>query len=139
MRSRKGFTLLELLVVIAIIATLISVLVPAVSCARRKAMRTACATSLHEVSRAMWSYSVSNDSRVPYGESPMTNGGLLPGFGDKNVPDEELDPFNRELWPISLPNLLMPHYIGENRDIFVCPAALLGWPSSFAACGAASF
>lgn len=128
MRSRRGFTLLELLVVIAIIATLISVLVPAVSCARRKAMRAACATHLNEISRAMWSYSVSNDSRVPYVESPMTNGGLLPGFGDNSTPDEELNPYDRELWPLSLPNLLMPDYIGENRDIFVCPAALLGWP-----------
>ncbi|MFQ5501420.1 MAG: type II secretion system protein [Phycisphaerae bacterium] len=124
MNRRTAFTLIELLVVVAIIAILIGILVPAVSAAKRQAYRTTCQTRLHEITRALWAYSVANDSRVPYVESPMTN----QGFGDADVPDEQVDPYDRVRWEFSLQNVLMPLYLGEDRKIFVCPAAIRGWP-----------
>ncbi len=128
MNRRTAFTLLELLVVIAVIALLISILLPALSTARRRAQRLTCQTRLHQIGTAIWEYSAANNDRVPYVFSPMTNGGLVPGFGSANFTDDEIDPYNRELWPYSLQNVLMPLYLGTDRQIFTCPSANRGWP-----------
>lgn len=53
---KSGFTLIELLVVIAIIATLISILLPALSGARKHSQATRCAVNLHHVGQAMSAY-----------------------------------------------------------------------------------
>lgn len=121
---RGAFTLIELLVSVGIIATLISITLPALSSAKRQAQITGCQAKLREVSQALWAYSVSNDARVPYIVSPLVNG----KFNNASVPDADIDPFNRDLWPDSLQNILMPLYLGENRKIFTCPAANRGWP-----------
>lgn len=127
-RAVRAFTLIELLVSITIMSTLMAVLVPALSSAKREAMRIACQHNLHEMGKALWAYSVANDSRLPCVVSPMTNGGGTPGFGNGSSTNDQIDPFNRELWPISFQNLMMPLYLGSDSKIFVCPAAVRGWP-----------
>ncbi len=51
-----GFTLVELLVVISIVVILISLLLPALSRAKELALRTACASNLHQLGVALFAY-----------------------------------------------------------------------------------
>lgn len=124
MKQKSAFTLIELLVVTSIISLLVAIALPALSAARRHGTKMTCQTRMHEIARAIWAYSVSNDSRVPYVVSPMVNN----KFDKPSVPDEEINPYDRERWPMSLQNVLMPIYIGEDEKIFTCPAATVGWP-----------
>ena len=55
---RCAFTLVELLVVIGIIATLIGLLLPALSRARESSNRTACLSNLRSLAHAMFIYDV---------------------------------------------------------------------------------
>lgn len=122
--ATSGFTLIELLVSVTIISLLISIILPAMAAVRRHTTKMTCQTRMHEIARAIWAYSVANDSRVPYVVSPMVNN----KFDKQSVPDEEIDPYDRERWPLSLQNLLMPTYLGLDEKIFTCPAAKVGWP-----------
>jgi prepilin-type N-terminal cleavage/methylation domain-containing protein/prepilin-type processing-associated H-X9-DG protein len=62
---RSGFTLIELLVVIAIIAILISILLPALSAARKQSQATRCSANLHHVGQAMAGYLGENNGVYP--------------------------------------------------------------------------
>lgn len=132
--QRHGFTLIELLVTISIIAVLLAILLPSLRSARAEAKRIVCSTHLHEISGAIWNYWTEHNGRVPFVKSPMTNGGAIidegvaPGFGDGTTPSAELNPFDRELWPESLPNVLMPAQLGNDQSVFACPSAVNGWP-----------
>jgi len=137
----RAFTLVELLVVISIIALLIAMLLPSLRRARDQAKSVACAANLKQINDAIWSYGTECEGRVPYVVTPMNDGtatgaNTVPGWQSATA-DDELDPFNRrELamppekpgWPQSLPNVLMPTYIGGASGLFVCPGAQVGWP-----------
>lgn len=121
---RKAFTLIELLVAVAVIAILIAVLLPALGSARDRARQTVCASNLRQIGVGLYNYWTVENGRVPYVWSPMTNN----FFGRQGTDDAAIDPFDRALWPFSLPNVLMPTHLGEERRLFVCPSAVNGWP-----------
>lgn len=127
---RSAFTLIELLVVVSIVTALVSILVPSLHRARAQAKEVVCQSQLRQIGIGLWNYMTESNGHLPYVKSPMTNGNGLavPGFGNPNSPSADIDPFDRQRWPLSLANLLMPTHVGNNPAIFVCPSAVNGWP-----------
>ncbi|MBN2563203.1 MAG: type II secretion system protein [Phycisphaerae bacterium] len=64
--QQPGFTLIEILVVIACIATLVGIVVPAMSSARQRANEVVCAVRLREWGMAFSAYANGNDGFWPH-------------------------------------------------------------------------
>src|SRR4051794_3125372 len=62
---RKAFTLVELLVVIGIIAVLISILLPALSKARKAANTIKCSANIRSILQGMQLYAAQNRDAIP--------------------------------------------------------------------------
>jgi prepilin-type N-terminal cleavage/methylation domain-containing protein len=82
-RLPGGFTLIELLATIAIISVLISILLPALSGARKSSRGLLCQTRLRSQGQAMMQYADAHESDVPLGETANLHyaAALLPGLG----------------------------------------------------------
>lgn len=70
----KGFTLIELLMVIAIIGILASMILPALSKAKGKALRISCVNNLRQTGLAFRMWADDNDGRFPW-RLPAGSGG----------------------------------------------------------------
>ena len=62
--KKTGFTLIELLVVIAIISLLMSIVMPGLSMAKKKAASTACLSNVRQMSIAWYMYQEDNSGRI---------------------------------------------------------------------------
>ncbi len=101
-RLLVGFTLIELLVVIGIIAILASLLLPALSGAKRRAQVAACISNLRQLGLALHLYVEDNQNHLPICAWP------LPSQGTNQPPLP------------SITTTLMPYLKG--KDVFRCPA-----------------
>ena len=95
----KGFTLVELLVVIGIIAVLISILLPALSRARKQGLELACASNLKQMGIAMTMY--------------INESGFYPGAYGKDYGSKKF----LATWAPRL-----SRQIGDSTKVFWCPA-----------------
>src|SRR5689334_16378669 len=61
----RGFTLVELLVVLGILTVLIGLLLPAITRARKQALRVVCQSNLRQVGHAVLAYAEANRGSFP--------------------------------------------------------------------------
>jgi prepilin-type N-terminal cleavage/methylation domain-containing protein len=89
--EKKGFTLIELLVVIAIIALLLSIVMPGLTLAKKKAASIICLTNAKNLSLGWYAYKEDNDGRImsaemngiPRGSTLGNLSGPVPGWINK--------------------------------------------------------
>jgi prepilin-type N-terminal cleavage/methylation domain-containing protein len=81
-RRRAAFTLIELLVVIAIIAILAALLLPALSSAKKRAMRVTDVNNMRQITLAVHMYATDYEDYLPYANWGKVNIGFtyLPGW-----------------------------------------------------------
>jgi prepilin-type N-terminal cleavage/methylation domain-containing protein/prepilin-type processing-associated H-X9-DG protein len=101
-RSLRAFTLIELLVVIAIIAILAAMLLPSLSRAKGAGQSAACKSNLHQIGVALKLYTDEFQKFPACAAMTSARGGQV-----------------LALWDAALLPLL-----GNNRDVFKCPANL---------------
>lgn len=105
----KAFSLVELLVVVAIIGILASLILPALTRARRHSKITVCLNNLHQFSVASEMFGTDNNGLIPMGLGghKMAREFVCPSMTDEQILQEML---SRPLYPYIKPS-----------EVFACP------------------
>ncbi len=140
-KTRRGFTLIELLVVISIIATLMSLILPAIQNAREAGRRTQCLNNIRNVTVATLNFASSNKSRLPpLAYFPLNTSGnrfngrswaveLLPFLDQQGTYDR----WNKDIPFDTAPNLALA------RDLYIEAYACPNDDSAFVTPGGLSY
>jgi prepilin-type N-terminal cleavage/methylation domain-containing protein/prepilin-type processing-associated H-X9-DG protein len=116
--GRRGFTLIELLVTISIMATLMSMLFPALNRAREQAQRVVCQSNMRQLTMAWYMYANDNSGKLCSADTIwndedeynhwVADGPILEG---NNIGGTEDAIRNGVLWR---------SYAGRSTDLFKC-------------------
>lgn len=127
MTSKKGFTLIELLVVIAIISLLLSIIIPAINMAKRKAASAVCLTNVKNLTLTWYIYQGENDGRLmsahpdrPDAEAPWTRHPIRANGNPCNW-DSTTPPVTDEDEQRGIARGKMFEYGVDNFDTYHCP------------------
>jgi prepilin-type N-terminal cleavage/methylation domain-containing protein len=126
LHKARGFSLLELLICVAIIATLLAILVPALSRARKASYAAVCANNLKQIGVAFSLYVQDNADRLPAPQQMFTMNADWK-FGGIDFVGVDRTPVASAMRPL---NRYVDDRVGvaaKGESLFSCPADVGVW------------